>query len=174
MNQSHYDISHTNISQINQYPEESFDNHNSYRQQQLSSQLKLSRDQQNQEKRKQLDLILKQNQSQVGVVETKTEQKLDTCDEPANFDRPPILHKYLIINSITSPPRLNIETWLWEKEQSHRLFNFHDEFRVQDKQLVVVGSTIVSRKGANMVGSVKASEHENWVGKEEAKDNIKG
>ena len=29
--------------------------------------------------------------------------------------------------------QLLMETWLWEKEQSHRLFNFHDGYRVVDK-----------------------------------------
>jgi hypothetical protein len=35
---------------------------------------------------------------------------------------------------------LEIETWVWEKEQSHRLFNFHDGYKVLDKKQIVIGS----------------------------------
>ena len=28
--------------------------------------------------------------------------------------------------------KVMIETWMWEKEQSHRLFNFHEGYKIYD------------------------------------------
>lgn len=28
--------------------------------------------------------------------------------------------------------KLMVETWVWEKEQSHRLFNFHEGYSIFD------------------------------------------
>jgi len=48
-----------------------------------------------------------------------------------------------------------VETWLWEKEQSHRLFNFHEGYRVLDipDQLgtdqEILGSNIIKKFGPN-------------------------
>lgn len=56
--------------------------------------------------------------------------------------------------------RLGIETWLWEKEQSHRLFNFHDDYRILDKLQDVIGSSIISKKGPNNIALHKASYYD--------------
>jgi len=49
--------------------------------------------------------------------------------------------------------KLMIETWLWEKEQSHRLFNFHEGYRKYDEynnqDTEIVGSSIIKKNGAN-------------------------
>ena len=48
-----------------------------------------------------------------------------------------------------------VETWLWEKEQSHRLFNFHEGYRVLDipgsfgTEMDVCGSNIIRKHGPN-------------------------
>jgi hypothetical protein len=36
-----------------------------------------------------------------------------------------------------------MEVWLWEKEQSHRLFNFHEGFRVDETPYDLIGSSII-------------------------------
>lgn len=57
-----------------------------------------------------------------------------------------------------------IETWLWEKEQSHRLFNFHEGYRIltdggADAGTEVIGSKIIRKAGANDVHFQQASEY---------------
>ena len=56
-----------------------------------------------------------------------------------------------------------IETWIWEKEQSHRLFNFHDDYKILDKLTDVIGSSIISKKGSNNVVMHKASYYDDRV-----------
>jgi Golgi nucleoside diphosphatase len=36
-----------------------------------------------------------------------------------------------------------MEAWLWEKEQSHRLFNFHEGFRIDQNNYEIIGSSKV-------------------------------
>lgn len=46
-------------------------------------------------------------------------------------------------------------TWLWEKEQSHRLFNFHEGYRVTDEAAdggtKVIGSYVIQKNGPNEI-----------------------
>jgi len=45
----------------------------------------------------------------------------------------------------TVPTKLQITTWLWQKEQNHRLFNFSEGYKVRDKVETIVGSAIVTK-----------------------------
>ena len=73
-----------------------------------------------------------------------------------------------------------METWLWEKEQSHRLFNFQEGYRIVDKQndgasnsgslltcigldsnrteTCIIGSHIIQKNGPNDILLQQASE----------------
>ena len=86
------------------------------------------------------------------------------------------------MNSISSDPvttKLMIETWIWEKEQSHRLFNFQEGYRIlkndeyagynkQDyfsglssdsTQIDILGCHIIKKNGTNDIVVQKASDH---------------
>ena len=64
-----------------------------------------------------------------------------------------------------------VETWLWEKEASHRLFNFHQGYRILDRnsllnrqkgsnsEFELIGSDIIQKNGANDIQFLKSSEH---------------
>ena len=59
--------------------------------------------------------------------------------------------------------KLMVETWLWEKEQSHRLFNFHEGYRKYDdysnQDTEIIGSYIIKKNGPNDISFLQASEH---------------
>ena len=69
-----------------------------------------------------------------------------------------------------------IETWLWEKEQSHRLFNFHEGYRVFDtvnlryslngttsggtsSEIELIGSHVIAKNGSNDIQFLPASQY---------------
>lgn len=56
-----------------------------------------------------------------------------------------------------------IETWLWEREQSHRLFNFHEGYRKLEGSIngehEVIGSHIIQKNGPNDILFLQASEY---------------
>ena len=62
-----------------------------------------------------------------------------------------------------------IETWLWEKEQSHRLFNFHEGYRIledynngsKSTNVEIIGSHVIKKNGPNDIQFLKASEFKN-------------
>ena len=54
--------------------------------------------------------------------------------------------------------KLCITTWLWEKEASHRLFNFHDGYRVLDNPAELTGCNIIRKNGVNDILFMQASE----------------
>lgn len=80
-----------------------------------------------------------------------------------------------------------LETWLWEKEQSHRLFNFQDGYRIVDKsneenqnssafmrcmglnmsrrtECAIIGSHIIQKNGPNDVLLQQANEYKERSG----------
>ena len=54
--------------------------------------------------------------------------------------------------------KLSITTWLWEKEASHRLFNFHDGYRVLGNPAELTGCNIIRKNGVNDILFMQASE----------------
>lgn len=55
--------------------------------------------------------------------------------------------------------KLSVTTWLWEKEASHRLFNFHDGYRVLDSPEEITGCNIIRKNGVNDILFMQASEY---------------
>ena len=56
-----------------------------------------------------------------------------------------------------------VQTWLWEKEQSHRLFNFHDGYRKYEEKknggfTELIGCHIIRKNGFNSLEFLQASE----------------
>lgn len=68
--------------------------------------------------------------------------------------------------------KLSFEVWLWEKEQSHRLFNFQDGYRVDENNYQLIGSSkllliifnlnldIITKKTDGNIEVVRASNYE--------------
>lgn len=54
-------------------------------------------------------------------------------------------------------------TWLWEKEQNHRLFNFHEGYRkysdYSNKDTEIIGSSIIKKNGNSDILFLQASEY---------------
>lgn len=55
--------------------------------------------------------------------------------------------------------KLSVTTWLWEKEASHRLFNFHDGYRVMNKPEELIGCNMIRKNGVNDILFMQASEY---------------
>ena len=54
---------------------------------------------------------------------------------------------------------LTVTTWIWEKEQSHRLFNFSEGYRILPKSERLVGSYIIRKDGQSNVKFERASTY---------------
>ena len=94
---------------------------------------------------------------------SQLQQRQDTDDEQRqSYVTQSALKKHVVREKIQV--KLMIETWLWEKEQSHRLFNFHEGYRIlsdadgPDGSTEVIGSKIIRKAGANDVCFQQASE----------------
>lgn len=59
--------------------------------------------------------------------------------------------------------KLTIQTWLWEKEQNHRLFNFQEGYRKYDeynnKDTEIIGSHVIKKNGMNDILFMQASDY---------------
>eukprot|EP00347_Sterkiella_histriomuscorum_P015483 403356858 len=174
--QQHYtsqtlvNASHTNVSQLPMNQEEIFEisrrDNSMIEGNSGASQLKLKRKDSG---LKQQTKQQSQNSSDQRRNSKNKLQKISSNDE-ANF-QPSI---------IVMPPRplpilikLLAETWLWEKEQSHRLFNFHDGFRIYDQNLEIVGSSLILKRGQSDIYVKKASmyqDKQNHITEQENED----
>ena len=95
-------------------------------------------------------------------VTSSLHQRVDTDDDQSMQFSSALVKKHLnqpkvLRRKITS--KLSIETWLWEKEQTHRLFNFHDGCRKLENpgggyQIDIVGSHVIKKNGRNDVSFV--------------------
>ncbi len=78
----------------------------------------------------------------------------------------------MIVNAVY---RLTCEVWLWEKEQSHRLFNFQEGYRVDEQRYQIVGSNVIVKRDDGEIQVLRAREYEQQPPKkresEDEKDN---
>ena len=77
-------------------------------------------------------------------MEKNINNKLETLSEDQYTLNPPIPTPII-------KTKLSLETWLWEKEQNHRLFNFHEGFRIYDESLNIIGSNYLLKMGKSAV-----------------------
>lgn len=81
------------------------------------------------------------------------QQRVDTDDDQSIHYTSSVMNKQQHMLREQIDTKLLVETWLWEREQSHRLFNFHEGYRKLEDgfnmHTELIGSHIIGKNGPN-------------------------